>query len=341
MEMRAFRSITTVIPTVIALALTLGACAEINFLTHAAKTVANTGTSAPVDSDTTGGNGERYKVGKPYQIKGQWYYPKVDYEYVEEGIASWYGPNFDGRKTANGAIFDMNRVSAAHKTLPLPSMVRVTNLENGRSIRVKVNDRGPFAHRRIIDMSRRAAQLLGFERQGTALVRVEVLAEESQRLAYLMQNGVDPKDIAPPPEPAPSTTVADEELAAPVGVTEAEKKTEEHAVASREKPSTTEISREPLTMPPEPDEKVTVLPAPATRQIFVQAGAFSQHANAVRAKAILEASVGETQIEQFNTTSTPLFRVRVGPVTDAAAADRALGVVISNGFGDAHIVVIE
>ncbi len=104
-----------------------------------------------------------YKIGKPYEIAGQWYYPAVDYEYSETGIASWYGPKFHGKQTANGEIFDQHEISAAHRTLPLPSMVRVTNLENGRSLDVRVNDRGPFAHGRIIDMSRRAAQLLGFE----------------------------------------------------------------------------------------------------------------------------------------------------------------------------------
>lgn len=85
------------------------------------------------------------KIGKPYKIGGNWYYPKEDPNYDQTGYASWYGPNFHGRPTANGERFDMNELSAAHKTLPMPSHVLVTNLDNGRSLRLRVNDRGPFA----------------------------------------------------------------------------------------------------------------------------------------------------------------------------------------------------
>ncbi len=134
-----------------------------------------------------------YKVGKPYQIKGVWYYPQVDYDYVEEGIASWYGPGFHGKATANGEIYDMNDLTAAHRTLPMPSIVRVTNLENGRSLKLKVNDRGPFARERIIDVSRRASQLLGFHMQGTTPVRVEIVEDESRQLAAAL--GV-PSEVA-------------------------------------------------------------------------------------------------------------------------------------------------
>lgn len=115
------------------------------------------------------------KIGRPYQIGGVWYYPEVNNDYDETGIASWYGPQFHGRPTANGERFDMNKVTAAHPTLPLPSRVRVTNLENGRSLVVRVNDRGPFARGRIIDLSRRSAQLLGFQGQGTTRVRVQLV----------------------------------------------------------------------------------------------------------------------------------------------------------------------
>lgn len=316
----------------------VSACAEINFLTHAAKEVATPSSVAPSKSDAPGGNGERYKVGKPYQIKGQWYYPKVDYQYVEEGIASWYGPNFHGRSTANGAVFDMNKVSAAHRTLPLPSMVRVTNLENGRSIRVKVNDRGPFAHRRIIDLSRRAAQLLGFERQGTALVRVEILAAESQKLAYLMQNGIAPEELAPAPNPAPSKIVLDEELPPPPGAAASDGGAQ-FKVQPRVSPSPEQVSRAPLEAP-ELDEQVVIVPTKPGTGIYVQAGAFSQHVNAVRAQAMLQA-VGPTIIEQYNKSETPLFRVRVGPVTTVEQADLALAKVIATGFVDAHIVVLD
>ena len=128
-----------------------------------------------------------YKVGKPYQINGVWYYPSEDYSYDETGIASWYGPDFHGKYTANGDVFDQNGVTAAHRTLPMPSIVRVTNLENGRSIEVKVNDRGPFAHGRILDLSKHAAELLGMDMQGTARVRVQIMADESRALALQLQ----------------------------------------------------------------------------------------------------------------------------------------------------------
>ncbi len=123
-----------------------------------------------------------YKVGEPYQIKGMWYCPYENYGYRETGMASWYGVDFHGKKTANGEMFDMNTLTAAHRTLPMPSIVCVTNLTNGRVLTVQVNDRGPFVNDRIIDLSRRAAQLLGFEGQGTTWVRVEILAEESHVL---------------------------------------------------------------------------------------------------------------------------------------------------------------
>ena len=128
------------------------------------------------------GQGGVYKVGNPYKIMGKWYYPKEDYSYSEVGTASWYGKDFHAKKTANGERYDMNSLTAAHRTLPLPSIVKVTNLENGRSLVLRVNDRGPYAKNRIIDVSRRASQLLGFYTQGTTKVRVEVMEKESKAL---------------------------------------------------------------------------------------------------------------------------------------------------------------
>jgi rare lipoprotein A len=117
--------------------------------------------------------GAHRKVGKPYQIDGVWYYPDEEPEYVEEGMASWYGPGFEGRKTANGEIFRKRQMSAAHRTMPMPSYAKVTNLENGQSVIVRVNDRGPFKKNRIIDLSEAAAEKLGFKHHGVARVRVE------------------------------------------------------------------------------------------------------------------------------------------------------------------------
>ena len=115
------------------------------------------------------------KVGVPYVIKGRLYVPRYEPGYDKVGVASWYGGKFIGRPTANGEIFDTRAMTAAHPTLPLNSVVRVTNLENGRSVVVRINDRGPFIDNRIIDMSRRGAELLGFERDGLARVRVTVI----------------------------------------------------------------------------------------------------------------------------------------------------------------------
>ncbi len=138
------------------------------------------------------GKGGTYKVGTPYKIMGKWYYPKEDYNYVETGTASWYGKDFHAKYTANGEVYDMNTLTAAHRTLPLPSIVRVTNLENGRSLVLRVNDRGPFAKNRIIDISKRGAQLLGFQAQGTAKVKVEIMAEESKALKAAMTGAPAP-----------------------------------------------------------------------------------------------------------------------------------------------------
>ena len=131
-----------------------------------------------------------YKIGAPYTVNGTTYYPRVDYAYDQTGLASWYGGGFQGRYTANGEIFDLNDLTAAHTTLPLPSIVEVVNLQNNRALRIRVNDRGPFARGRIIDLSRRAAQLLGLDRTGTALVRVRVLREPSLIAAAAAEHGI-------------------------------------------------------------------------------------------------------------------------------------------------------
>jgi rare lipoprotein A (peptidoglycan hydrolase) len=112
------------------------------------------------------------KVGKPYKVAGLWYVPKHQPDYDETGTASWYGPNFHGKSTANGEVYNQTRLSGAHPTLPLLSYVEVTNLANGRTVVVRVNDRGPYKRGRILDLSARAAQLLGYQSNGTAQVRV-------------------------------------------------------------------------------------------------------------------------------------------------------------------------
>lgn len=131
-------------------------------------------------------NGTHYKVGSSYTIYGIRYTPREDYTYSEIGTASWYGPKFHGKKTANGAIFDQHSYTAAHRTLPLPSLVRVTNLENAKTIVLTLNDRGPYAKGRIIDLSYAAAKYLGFIRNGIARVKVEILPTQSKMLKSAM-----------------------------------------------------------------------------------------------------------------------------------------------------------
>ncbi|WP_322989093.1 septal ring lytic transglycosylase RlpA family protein [Hoeflea sp.] len=133
--------------------------------------------------------GGRAQLGKPYRVRGKWYTPKEDPDYDRAGLASWYGPNFHGRLTANGEIYDQFHLSAAHPTFPLPSYARVTNKKNGNSVIVRVNDRGPFAHGRIIDLSNKAAELLDMKHEGVAAVRVEYVGRapvEGDDTRYLM-----------------------------------------------------------------------------------------------------------------------------------------------------------
>lgn len=145
--------------------------------------------------------GGTYRVGQPYWVAGRVYVPQENVNYREIGQASWYGDDFHGRLTANGEIFDMTGLSAAHPTLPMPCYARVTNLYNGRSLVVRVNDRGPYAADRLIDVSHRAAELLDFKSRGTARVRVEYVGpaplegSDDRQLEATLRTGVP----APPP----------------------------------------------------------------------------------------------------------------------------------------------
>lgn len=159
----------------------LPACTELELGSHVAKKIV-----FPSDAEDRVGD---FKVGNPYKIKGRTYNPNEEYHYSEIGIASWYGPGFHGKLTANGEIFNQYELTAAHRTLQLPSIVRVTNLDNGRSIIVRVNDRGPFAHNRIIDLSQKAAETIGMIKKGTARVRVDVLEKESRQVARAARDG--------------------------------------------------------------------------------------------------------------------------------------------------------
>ena len=147
--------------------------------------------------------GGTYRVGKPYVVAGKVYVPEEDVNYRQEGLASWYGDDFHGRLTANGEVFDMDGLTAAHPTLPMPCYARVTNLSNGKSLIVRVNDRGPYHGNRLIDVSNKAAELLEFRSNGVARVRVEYVGRaplegsDDRQLMATLRTG----------EPAPSPSL--------------------------------------------------------------------------------------------------------------------------------------
>jgi rare lipoprotein A len=290
----------------------LSACAETELAMHTAKQLTTT---------SLGQSKGAYKIGKPYKIKNTWYYPAVNYGYVEKGIASWYGSQFHGRKTANGEIFDMNTVSAAHRTLPLPSVVRVTNLRNGRSLKIRVNDRGPFAKSRIIDLSRRAAQLLGYERSGTARVRVEIVADESRRMASLTQGQV--KSL-PSHKPAKVKIANLSGSNGDSGIDARAKQPSPISTRTIERPTLTNV--------------VKVSPVAGGKKIYVQAGAFVYRDLAVKMQKLLD-PLGPTRIIEAVIGKRRYFRVQVGPSTTVNQGDKLLDLVIASGYPKARLVV--
>jgi rare lipoprotein A len=307
-----------------ALLTSLSACTEGKLLVDQAKVITNPGPAKP----------SPYKIGKPYQVGGVWYYPKADYDYNETGIASWYGPGFDGKRTANGEIFDTNGLTAAHKTLPMPSMVRITNLENGRAIAVRVNDRGPFSPGRIIDLSRRGAQLLGFIEKGTARVRVEIMAEDSQLLAAAAsKSGGD--SLPPAPKAAPAGEVTSGGLE-PIAGSKVSPSTGAPAQTGTA-PAQAQGGAVGELVLPEPDGKVTQLAVKPTN-IYIQAGAFLRQANANQLSGQLK-KYGAVRVAPVTVGQQRYFRVRVGPIATVVAADKTLKRMIAEGHPESRIVV--
>ena len=296
----------------LSLGLMVSACAETTFMVDQTKMMNQGGQVQP-----------GYKIGKPYQVGGVWYYPAVNYDYDETGVASWYGPGFVGHSTASGETYDENAMTAAHKTLPLPTLVRVTNLENGRQIQLRINDRGPFVNDRIIDLSRRAAQLLGVEQQGTAKVRVQVMAEESRALA--LSAGAGEEAQGPQPTAAPTTKVTTEALPG---------STKSAVSAAGTPPKAIVLGYAPV---PQPSPVVVQQPVHATN-LFIQAGAFLQLDNADRLRAKLS-GVGSARVVPVQLGAQRFYRVRLGPIATVALADAMLGRVIAMGNKDARLVV--
>ncbi len=270
-----------------------------------------------------------YKIGEPYQIDNIWYYPREQPDYDETGIASWYGPNFYGKRTANGEVYDGNALTAAHKTLPMPVNVRVTNLDNGKSIVVRVNDRGPYARGRIIDLSRRAAELLDVVQTGTARVRVTYLARAD------LGGGAPPPPETPPAiasalPPVPSGRVESAPLGALPGVAT--------APPVVQKPLPVPVPSAPVQLAStEPSGQVDRVPVPATNRLYVQVGAFSNIANAQR---LMNSLGGGLRISTLQRGGQTLYRVRTGPLASVQEADAALARISAQSGGeDARIVV--
>ena len=266
-----------------------------------------------------------YKVGNPYQVEGKWYYPERDLNYDETGIASWSGDEFGGRLTANGEIFDPALVSAAHKTLPMPSVVRVTNFDNGRSLVVRVNDRGPFVAGRIIDLSREAARLLGFKDKGIARVRVEILTEESLRLEKLARAGQFPL-LSADNEPLPQVTAAKQP-----SVSLSAKTT--NSVAR--KPAASQSSVALLSQ----SRAGTIIQTdPVKTSLWVQIGAFHSEQNAVK---MLEkiSSISDGRISESMKNGRTLYRVQLGPIENAEQADTLLNRALQQGYNGARTIV--
>jgi len=300
-------------------------CSETHLAAHLIKSAA-----------TPASDGGAYKVGKPYQINGNTYVPRVDPDYNQVGVASWYGTEFHGKPTANGDVYDMNAMTAAHTTLPMPTMVRVTNLENGRSVILTVNDRGPFVKNRVIDVSRRAAQLLGFARKGTAQVRVEAVADRNDpklRTAALPSANrpetlpkFPPGGVTRPTGPDPVAGVSMQPAAAPPGA----------AVAAK-----TPLPGEPLLAANTATIKPVAAPIPASPKLpamFVQGGAFRDQDNARELQRQF-VQFGPTEIRLVTVDGKTFYRVRLGPVYSTDHAEKLLAQVVDAGHQRARLVV--
>ena len=296
------------------------ACSEVQYAAHLIKQV-------PFAKENAKNQGT-FKVGTPYKINGRYYYPKESYDLEETGIASWYGPKFHGKQTANGEIFDQEELTAAHRTLQMPSLIRVTNLENGNSLILRVNDRGPYSRGRILDVSKRGAELLGFKNQGTAKIRLQVLEEESKQIAEVAKQGVDTGGYevalnSSNVQPASGQVIeaANQSSSRPISVLPGDPQ----AVSQNDI-----IARAPAP-------EVQVVPV-VPSDIYVQAAAFSQQNNALQYTQALQ-NIGPAKVYNATVNGKEFFRVRFGPFEEVAQADRVLESVIASGNNDALIVV--
>lgn len=261
---------------------------------------------------------------RPYQVRGRWYTPKDQPNYDEVGMASWYGDAFDGRPTSTGERFDMNALTAAHKTLPLPGLVEVTNLSNGRRVVARVNDRGPFVDGRIIDLSREAADELDMRREGVARVRVRYLGQAPRlgggtvlRAEAPRPAAARPVQVAAVPPAAMQTTPQPYYAPSPLP-TYAPSPQPASQVASQ---AASQIASQ--AAPPSP--------APIGGSYWVQAGAFRDPGAAQR---IAERLGARAKVDQTGGG----YRVLVGPWIDQAAAESARQAVVARGYAEALLI---
>jgi rare lipoprotein A len=299
-------------------------------------------TSRPAPSSPGGG---RYKVGDPYQVAGVWYVPKEQPHYDETGVASWYGDAFQMKPTANGEIFDMNGISAAHTTLPLPSIVEVTNLDNGRKLKVRVNDRGPFVGGRVIDLSRAAAHELGYDNQGLARVRVRyvgpaTLEQPDTSLRYASAG------VAKPLYPIRQAATPQPYAAGAYGRAPVEPVSQDVPFYTPPVPqapiAVSQSNLAPITGSALPPLRPAVAAAPiavaSTAGAYrVQAGAFSDRDNARRVANSL-GMTGQTSIESVERNGVILYRVMLPGGADESQAFALRDRVASLGYGEARVI---
>lgn len=306
----------------------VSACSEIELGSHLYKKY-----DRPPNQQAQG----NFKVGKPYTVQGTTYYPTETYSYVETGIASWYGPGFHAQKTASGETYNQNDMTAAHRTLQMPSLVRVTNLDNGRSVVVRVNDRGPFARGRIIDVSAKAANLLGMVGTGTARVKLELLANESRALAEAARSGKSTKGVEVAYNQTGQLPAGYEPSAytAPTGPVVSDIRPTEADIVNTAEAKDIPGHYEAGKFYPNPVvQQVAVSPT----KLYVQVGAFGQQDNAARLMQKLS-SIGNAYVEPVSYSGKTLYKVRLGPLDSVRAADSVLSKVLASGQSDAIIVV--
>ena len=291
---------------------------------------ANLGKKVIFKKDQIKNSNAIYKIGNPYVVDGKRYFPKKNLNYDEKGIASWYGPKFHGKLTANGEIFNQYKLTAAHKTLPIPSAVKVTNLKNNKSIIIRVNDRGPFVNDRIIDLSYHSAKKLNLLEAGTGFVRVQILRPESILLEKLAKKGKFPeinditKKTTPPINQVNFSNVSIKEI----GKTKLDDNNEESLNKNK---TDTHIE--------EAKKRVDVLKINDKKyKIWIQIASFSNKKSASILKNKFN-SIKNINIKKFNFKGKTFFRVRVGPFKKIKETKKIYNLLINSGMEGTKIFV--